>query len=149
MAETHVVSALRDKRAELAGELLVAQARIDKLRLDLASVDRTLALFDSTIAPQSIAPVIRRPRGKGRFRHGAWTATLLSILRKADRPLTIREIAQEAANQFNLPSDTQVALTGMDNRVRTALKKQRVGIVSEWNGSVTLWRLEPDGDDVL
>jgi hypothetical protein len=149
MAESHVVSALKDKRAELSGELLVAQARLDKLRLDIAAVDRSLALFDPTISPQSITPIIRRPRVKGRFRHGARTATLLTILRNADRPLTICEIAQEAAKQFDIPRDTPVTLTGMDNRMRTALKKQRAGIVSEWNGSVTVWRLETDSGDVL
>jgi hypothetical protein len=41
MAEPHVISALRKKRAELAGEVVTAQLRFGKLRDDLDAIDRT------------------------------------------------------------------------------------------------------------
>jgi hypothetical protein len=46
MAEPHVISALRAKRAELSGDLIAAQKRLEKIRDDLDAVDRTLRVFD-------------------------------------------------------------------------------------------------------
>ncbi len=47
MAESHVVSALREKRARLAGDLKAAQFRVIALRIDLGCVDRCLEIFGS------------------------------------------------------------------------------------------------------
>jgi hypothetical protein len=147
MAESHVVSALKDKRAELSGEVLVTQARLDKLRLDIAAVDRALLMFDPEAKPKNIVPVIRRRRDT-RFRHGAWTAAVMRILRTAARPLTVREIANIAANEFNIPHETPMDLMSLDNRVRMTLKKQRQGVVSEWTDGITIWRIDNKDDSM-
>lgn len=149
MAEPHVISALRGKRAELSGEVLVAQARIDKLRLDLAAVDRAISLFDPSVRSSDIVPIVRRGRRETRFRHGAWTATVLDTLRNADGPLTVREIAQAVAEKFSAPYDNPVDIAALDGRVRTCLKRPGRGVVSEWSGNVTTWRLAPDTGDVV
>jgi hypothetical protein len=39
MADPHVISALRSKRAELSGELIAAEKRIVQLRADIDSLD--------------------------------------------------------------------------------------------------------------
>jgi hypothetical protein len=48
MADPHVISALRAKRAELSGELIAAEKRILQLREDISSLDRTMRVFDPT-----------------------------------------------------------------------------------------------------
>ena len=45
MAESHVVSALKTKRGEIAGEIVAAERRITDLRAALVHVDATLKLF--------------------------------------------------------------------------------------------------------
>jgi hypothetical protein len=56
MAETHVVSALTAKRAELAGEIEITTRRLQALRTALANVDATLCLFDPAAVPEAIEP---------------------------------------------------------------------------------------------
>src|ERR1700688_4001035 len=60
MAEPHVISALRAKRAELSGDLIAAQKRLEKLRDDFDAVDRTLRVFDPRQHPEKIRPIVKR-----------------------------------------------------------------------------------------
>jgi hypothetical protein len=46
LAEPHFISALPAKRAELSGDLIAAQKRLEKLHDDLGAVDRALGVFD-------------------------------------------------------------------------------------------------------
>jgi len=72
MSEQHVVSALRDKRATLDGELRQAEKRAEQLRADLAAIDATLRIFDPTIAPHTIRAKAPRPNSSDR-QHGGFT----------------------------------------------------------------------------
>jgi len=70
MADPHVISALRGKRAELSGELIAAEKRIVQLRADIENLDGAIRVFDPTAAPDKIRPILRRkkptliPRGQ-------------------------------------------------------------------------------------
>jgi hypothetical protein len=64
MAEPHVISALRSKRAELSGDLIAAQKRLEKIRDDLDAVDRTLRVFDPRQHPEKIRPIVKRKGDK-------------------------------------------------------------------------------------
>jgi hypothetical protein len=52
MAEQHVVGALRDKRAELAGMLRQLEQQLVQQRANLAHLDATMRLFDPDIRPK-------------------------------------------------------------------------------------------------
>jgi hypothetical protein len=73
MGEPHVVSALRDKRAELSGLILDLEKRIGQTRADLVYVDAVLRLFGETepavIAPKKPAPARSEPRRDSRRPH--------------------------------------------------------------------------------
>lgn len=56
MADPHVISALRSKRAELSGELIAAEKRIVQLRADIANLDGAIRVFDPAAAPDKIRP---------------------------------------------------------------------------------------------
>ena len=62
MADPHVVTALRSKRAELAGEIELTTRQLQNLRAALASLDATLCLFDPAAVPDAIAPKVWRPK---------------------------------------------------------------------------------------
>jgi hypothetical protein len=62
MADPHVISALRQKRAELSGELIAAEKHILQLRDDISSLDRTIRVFDPTAEPHTIRSIFRRKK---------------------------------------------------------------------------------------
>ena len=78
MAEPHVISALRAKRAELSGDLIAAQKRLEKIRDDLDTVDRTLRVFDPRQHTEKIRPVIKR-KGDRLFTYAAATHFAVSV----------------------------------------------------------------------
>jgi len=96
MAQSIVIHGLVSKRAELSGEISEAEKRLERLRADLDSLDATIRLSDPTVAPKTIKPRVKRT-GRSRSRSGELTRTTLSILRQADRPLSVREIAAQVA----------------------------------------------------
>ena len=49
MAELHVMHALRNKRAELAGTLIQLEQQLVRQRADLTHLDATMRLFDPDI----------------------------------------------------------------------------------------------------
>ncbi|MCC2689631.1 MAG: uncharacterized protein K0S21_2434, partial [Rhizobiaceae bacterium] len=87
MTEPHVVSALKAKRAELAGEVQAAEKRVDQLRADLVHIDAVLRLFDPTTEAADI-PVRRPYRRKGWFSDGELPRRILDTLRMSSEPLS-------------------------------------------------------------
>ena len=56
MAESHVVSALANKRAEIAGMIARAQQQLGQFRADLVHLDATIRLFAPAMEPETIPP---------------------------------------------------------------------------------------------
>lgn len=141
MSEPHVISALKDKRAELAGELQVIEQRIVQVRSDLATLDRTLCIFDPDAKPHLIRAVVRRSRPAG-FRPGGWTRTVIDVLRRADRALSVREIATLVAGEKSLAVETPEQIGRLTNKVRNTLARQREGLLTKsWDGHTAMWRV--------
>lgn len=92
MAESHVVSALVQKRAELSGELAQLDERRAALKAHIANIDAVLRLFRYIGDPTKIKP--RRRRG-WMFRRGELQRLILDIERDARRPLRNDEFAHE------------------------------------------------------
>ena len=86
MAESHVVSALVDKRAELAGQIVRIEQQLGQFRADLVHVDATIRLFAPALEPETIqAKVIRRRDGW--FETGEVKRRVLDTLRRSDQPM--------------------------------------------------------------
>jgi hypothetical protein len=93
MRYTYALSALRDKRARLAGEIESIERQAAKLRQDVANIDATLRLFHPAADPTHITPI--RPKWRGvYFRNGERTRLCLEALRDAGRPLRQGGIAE-------------------------------------------------------
>jgi hypothetical protein len=56
--EKHVVFALMERRARLAGELRAKQAEVLSLKRALASVDLCTRMFKADYQPETIAPKV-------------------------------------------------------------------------------------------
>jgi hypothetical protein len=56
MAELHVVGALRNKRAELAGVVSQLEKQLAQQRMNLTHLDATMRLFDPQVRGNEIRP---------------------------------------------------------------------------------------------
>ncbi len=56
MAEPHVVTALRAKRAEISGHVRDLERKLARHRANLANIDATIRLFAPDLNPDSIPP---------------------------------------------------------------------------------------------
>jgi hypothetical protein len=101
MADPHVISALRAKRAELSGELIAAEKRIVQLRADISNLDGAIRVFDPTSAPDKIRPILRRKK-PALIPRGQCSRAVLDTLRDANTALTVREIAAQLAARYQL-----------------------------------------------
>ena len=137
MAEAHVISALRTKRAELDGELHAAERRIAQLQDDIATIDAAIRIFDPTAAPQAINP--KAPRLATTIRNGEFSRAVMGTLREASAPMTARDIATKIAADRGVDMSTSAAMQAYIGRVRSALDRKR-----EWRRARTA-----RGDDLL
>src|SRR5580704_10153363 len=139
MADPHVISALRNKRAELSGELIAAEKRILQLRDDVANLDRTIRVCDPTAEPHTIEPILRR-RKSTLIPRGQCSRAVLDMLRHADDPMTAREIATQLAARYRLNTYDTDARNALIGKLRNTLARQ-TALVSELRGDAKVWKL--------
>ncbi len=96
MAESHVVTALVAKRAELSGDLERLYERRDAIKAHVAHLDAVLRLFCYRGDPAKIKP--RRKRN-WIFRRGELQRMVIDIERDATAPLHKEEIALEVMSR--------------------------------------------------
>src|SRR5712672_1323683 len=140
MADPHVISALRDKRAELSGELIAAEKRIVELRADIDSLDRTIRVFDPTSEPHTIRPILRRKKPT-LIPRGQCSRAILDMLRQADGAMTAREIAVQLAARYQVDASKTDAMSALVAKVRNTLARQK-GLASDVRGDAKAWRVE-------
>jgi hypothetical protein len=140
VSETHVVSALVAKRAELAGEMIAAEKRIAQIRTDLGNIDGAIRIFDPSIAVARITPVVKRktapllPQGQG-------ARIVLDTLRRAGEPLSPRQVADRIASERGLELDAG-AMERLTQRIRNTLASQEGrGVACETAGNGKVWRV--------
>lgn len=144
MAEPHVVSALVKKRAELAGDIDTAQAKLRQMILDLESLDKTLLMFDPSYQIASIKPKAFRPP-EDWSKRGEMTRLILGILRQATEPLTSQDIALQLMLERGLNRDDTKLARLMTKRVGVALRGLRDRDVAQSTpgpGMSVLWQLQ-------
>ncbi|CAO3439926.1 hypothetical protein [Azospirillum doebereinerae] len=149
MGEPHVVSALREKRAEISGAILELEKRMAQHRADLVHLDATLRLFAPELEPEGIAP--RKPPAARShyFATGELARRCLDTLRMTEGRVVAEEIAVAAMRDKGLDPEDRKTRSDFIQRVLntlTALKGK--GTVEKiGNGLGARWRLpaEPAG----
>jgi hypothetical protein len=138
MAELHVISALRNKRAELAGVLRQLEQQLGQQRADLAHLDATMRLFNPDIRPNDIRA--KRPRARNAwFRPGECLRLIYDELREATQPLTTRELAERimrvkaiSAADDQRRERIQKTLLGSLNRSKQTIARIEIAGVVSW-----------------
>ena len=140
MGEPHVISALINKRAELAGIVSQLERQLGQQQANLAHLDATMRLFDPDIRPNKIRPRQQRAH-RAWFRPGECLRLIYDELRDTVQPMTTRELAERIMRVKAMPMAddhqrelVQKTILGSLNRAReTIARVEAEGVVS--------WRL--------
>jgi hypothetical protein len=144
MAETHVVLALRLKRAEISGHIHDLEKRITRQRANLANLDATIKLFSPGANPDAIPP--RRAYRRTRyFAHNELSRLTQDALRTASGPLTSAEIAAAVMQAKEMPVDDAAFKEIVADRTLTVLRRlvKRREIVKSGTSRNAQWALAP------
>ena len=93
MAESHVVSALANKRAEIAGMIARTQQQLGQFRADLVHLDATIRLFAPAMDPETIPPK-RIRQSDFWFEPGGLSRRVLDALRRAGAPIRAPDLVR-------------------------------------------------------
>ena len=144
MADPHVVTALRAKHAELAGEIDATERHLHELWRALEHVAASLALFDPDVQLESIRPKSFR-RQVDWAQRGEHARRVLRVLRRANgEPLTTRAITLQVMAERGLDVSRPRLVCEMTRRLSYTLRSQRdKGLVASERGAGTwlMWRL--------
>lgn len=144
MRYTYALSALRHKRARLAGEIEATERTLAKRREELAAIDATLRLFHPDADPSHITSI--RPVWRGiYFRQGERPRLCLDALRDAGKPLPTAQITayvMRAKGMDAADRKLRAAVHGHIHRAMSRLAVQgRVRRILSEPPSETWWEL--------
>ena len=128
MADPHVLSALKDKRARLDGEIKMRRYQIARLEMEMSHVDAVIRMFSPGYDVSAIATKRTIERSaKGTIR-GSGTREALGVLRDAQAPLTSREIATQIIERRGAPF-CEATCERLANNIHGSLSRRTDGAV--------------------
>jgi hypothetical protein len=129
MAETHVISALTNKRSELLGDIKHYESIIKSLKDNLSTISKTIHIFDENYKLSSIKA--KNVKKNKFFETGEATKALLDTLRNSDRPLLIGDIVEKVIRSRDMvlsDLETQAVKKSLGVTLNSLRKK---GLVSK------------------
>ena len=143
MADTHVISALVKKRAELRGDIIHYKQLIATLDKDLQTIDATIKIFDVDYDISSIKPV---RKGRNRFfNNGEAKVLVLEVLKNSSLPISTDKISEIIATNKNLSFENKTDKSNFQKSIllalNTCLSNNLVEKVSK-NGLSIIWKIK-------
>jgi len=136
----YALHALRERRAELDGQLRECERRMRHLREMLGHLDATLSLFDPEGNPKAIKA--KRPYKRVKlFGAGKLNRVILDAMRRADRPMATLEVVDAVVADLGFGEE---AAKGMKSRVRSSLLylwRVRQSVVKEGERETARWSI--------
>lgn len=120
MTDTHVVSALKEKRIQVASQIESLQGQIRQAVIDLDHVEAALRLFDpgvdmAALPARKVAPILYDTKGdSGRI--------ILETLRTATRPLSTEQVCLAVMKARGLDDNDKGLCRVMMRRTNANLK---------------------------
>lgn len=142
MAESHVISGLVSKRAELSGEIDYHQEQIKQIKTNLASIDNAIKVFDENYDLRKIKS--KRSNGKNNFfepREG--NTLLMDIFREVKRPISTHELMDEIVSRKGFDAEV-INVKALRASVFVILKRLQANNLvreKERDGLVIIWEL--------
>ncbi|MDN5075387.1 hypothetical protein [Aliarcobacter butzleri] len=143
MADTHIISALVKKRAELRGDIIHYKQLIATLDKDLQTIDATIKIFDVDYDISSIKPVIK---SRNRFfNNGEAKVLVLEVLKSNKLPLSTDKISEIIAVNRNLSFENKTDKSNFQKSIllalNTCLSNNLVEKVSK-DGLSIIWKIK-------
>lgn len=143
MADSHVISALVKKRAELRGDIIHYKQLIATLDKDLQNIDATIKIFDVDYDISSIKPVIK---SRNRFfNNGEAKVLVLEVLKNSEVPISTDKISEIIATNKNLSFENKTDKSNFQKSIllalNTCLSNNLVEKVSK-NGLSIVWKIK-------
>jgi hypothetical protein len=142
MADPHVISALRAKRAEVAGLIDSLERLLAQHRADLMHLDGVLGLYQPQRDPEAIRP--KQIRGRNRyFASGELSRLCREAFRDASGPLSVAELVAAVIAAKGFDAGDRVLRDRIDDLVKAALgPMRRSGSVEKiGQGRGVTWKL--------
>jgi hypothetical protein len=134
MAESHVVTGLVAKRAELAGRIEAHRRELEQLEAHVGHLDGAIKLFAPDYQLEGIRA--KPPRRRNRFfLQGECQRLVLEIFREAAQPLSAPRLAEALARRKGLEASSAVI---------EPLRKSALGVVKRLVGKGVI---APAGSD--
>jgi hypothetical protein len=120
MADTHVVSALKEKRIKLATHIEGLQSQLRKAVIDLDHVEATLKQFDPDVNLGELGP--RKVPQVLTDIHGDTGRVILDTLRVATAPISTAKVCEAVMKARGLDTDDKGLCRLMMRRTNANLK---------------------------
>lgn len=144
MADTHVISALVDKRARIDGEIKMRRYQITRLEMEMAHIDAVIRMFQPSYDIAKIATKRTFGKNPAGTRKGDGGRMALTVLREAREALTSTEIAGRVLERLG-KHDTPEARAMLATTIHSSFSRRRDGAVqldaTEYPGRWTMGRL--------
>jgi len=142
MAESHFVSALVNKRAEIAGMIARTEQQLGQFRADLVHLDATIRLFAPGMEPQTI-PAKRIRQSDLWFEQGELSRRVLDALRRAGEPIRAPDLVKAVMIDKGLDPADRPTFARVQWKIRDTLNRlnKRGLLASDGTGHGVLWRI--------
>ena len=142
MAESHVVSALVNKRAEIAGMITRTEQQLGQFRADLVHLDATIRLFAPEMEPKTI-PAKRIRQSDLWFEQGELSRRVLDALRRAGEPIRAPDLVRAVMIDIGLDPADRPSFVRVQWKVKDTLNRlnKRGLLASDGAGHGVLWRI--------
>ena len=143
MADTHVISALVKKRAELRGDIIHYKQLIATLDKDLQTIDATIKIFEPNYKFGS-EKIVNKHRNRF-FNNGEAKVLVLEVLKNSDIPLSTDKISDIIATNKNLSFENKTVKSNFQKSIllalNTCLSNNLVEKVSK-DGLSIVWKIK-------
>jgi hypothetical protein len=130
----YAIDGLRAKLAEVNGAIRATNQRLRVLAMDRDVLARALVIMGSDPGEGTVSLGIAA---------GAFARTILDVIRPANQPLSVREIAEALAPRAGKPLDKR-EMAMLVARVRNAMPRLSDRLDGELRDRTTFWRVKPD-----
>lgn len=146
MAESHVVTALIAKYAELSGRQKACEKEAAAIREYLKHLEITLSLFKEGVDVAGILPKQQYNRNP-MLKKGEGIREAYSILRTANEPMTAYELAVRILSARGIKEPSKAMVQNLRNSIGTCLKKkEKEGVVISNNDHPKRWEISKIGN---
>jgi hypothetical protein len=128
----YVIDGLRVKLAEIQAAIRAGEQRLVALANDKDIITRALAIMGSDTAEGAVSLGIAS---------GAFSRTILEVIRDASQPMTVRDMAGVLAKRAGRPLDKR-ELELVVARVRNAMPRLSDKLDGELQGRTVYWRVK-------